>query len=212
MATTIVTGKVRLSYEHIWVAKATIEGGEPKYSASILIPKTDEKTVAAIKEAIKAERNSEWPNKDKRPNNIKNPLKDGDEAVDKNGNPRKECQGHYIINATSKQRPGIINLEKEDILDKSEVYSGCYIRCQISFAPYNLPTSKGVACYLNNIQKLADGKPLGNRKSAKDVFSNDYAPTKEELNDEFGDSNDDADESEQKPRTGKTGKKNNLNF
>ena len=40
----LVTGKVRLSYEHIW-EPASINDSDEKYSVSLIIPKSDTKTV-----------------------------------------------------------------------------------------------------------------------------------------------------------------------
>jgi ABC-type Na+ efflux pump permease subunit len=42
--TKVVTGTVRLSYEHVW-EPASINGGEEKYSASLIIPKSDNSTI-----------------------------------------------------------------------------------------------------------------------------------------------------------------------
>ena len=49
----IITGKVRFSYANVWEPKS-INGGEPKYSVSIIIPKTDEETLKKINVAIEA--------------------------------------------------------------------------------------------------------------------------------------------------------------
>ena len=52
--TKVVTGpETRLSYAHVWEPQS-INGSDPKYSVSLIIPKTDTKTVDAIKQAIKA--------------------------------------------------------------------------------------------------------------------------------------------------------------
>ena len=52
--TKVVTGKdTRLSYANIWEPKA-INGGEPKYSVSVLISKSDKVTIAVISKAIDA--------------------------------------------------------------------------------------------------------------------------------------------------------------
>ena len=48
--TKVTTGKVRLSYTHLFEPHA-IEGNEPKYSVSVIIPKSDTETLKAIKEA-----------------------------------------------------------------------------------------------------------------------------------------------------------------
>jgi len=192
MATRVITGKCRLSYEHIWIARASVQGGDPKYSATILIPKTDMKTYEAIKKAMMIETAAKWSTTV--PQNLKIPLKDGDRALDKDGKQRRETIGHWIITATSHQRPDIVDKDLNDVIDKSAVYSGCYCRFQVAFQAYDLPTSKGIGCYLNNIQKLDDGDRFGSRQSAKDVFARVYehegklvqddSPTDAEVDDE----------------------------
>ena len=80
LKTKVITGIVRLSYEHVW-EPASINGGEPKYSASLIIPKSDKKTVKAIEEAVEAAI-TEGIGKfgGKKPNKaaLKLPLRDGD--------------------------------------------------------------------------------------------------------------------------------------
>ena len=56
------------------------------------------------------------------------------------------------------------------ILDRDEVYSGCYARVSLNFYAFNSNGNKGIACGLGNIQKIKDGEPLGGRSSAADDF------------------------------------------
>ena len=51
--TKVVTGVVRLSYANVW-EPASINGSNPKYSVSLIIPKTDAKTIDAINAAVDA--------------------------------------------------------------------------------------------------------------------------------------------------------------
>lgn len=170
--TKVVTGKCRLSYAHVW-EPSSIDGQAPeKYSASILIQKIDAATVkkiraaqeAAIQEGIK----SKW--KGKKPATLKLPLRDGDEE-----RPDDEAYaGCFFLNANSKQAPGIVDLAKHEIVDTREVYSGCYCRFSINFYPFSTSGNNGVAAGLNNIQKVADGEPLGGSSRAEDDFDDDY--------------------------------------
>ena len=165
--TKVITGKVRLSYAHIWKPVAISEGQEPKYSVCLLIPKSDKETLRKIKAAIVAAKErgkSIWGGKI--PANLKLPLRDGDE--DRPDQP--EYAGHYFINASSKMQPGIVDKNVQPILDSTEVYSGCYARVSINFFPYNQAGNKGIGCGLNNIQKIADGDYLGGRSRPEDDF------------------------------------------
>ena len=162
----LVTGKVRLSYEHVW-EPASINGGDEKYSVSLIIPKSDTKTLNAILDAIEqAKKDGKAKFGGKIPANLKLPLRDGD--IER---PDDEAYADsYFINANSKDKPQIVDKKVQPILDRSEVYSGCYARVSISLYPFNTNGNKGIACGLGNIQKLADGEPLGGRTRAEDDF------------------------------------------
>jgi Protein of unknown function (DUF2815) len=166
--TKVITGKVRLSYAHLFVPTAISEEQEKKYSVCLLIPKSDKETLKKIKNAIEAATEagkSKWGGKV--PANLKTPLRDGDEE---RADDHPEYKGMWFINCSSKQKPGIIDRDRNPILDSEEVYSGCYARASINFYGFNAAGNKGIACGLNNIQKLADGDYLGGRSRAEDDF------------------------------------------
>ncbi|MBS5369957.1 MULTISPECIES: DUF2815 family protein [Bacillota] len=167
--TKVITGvNTRLSYFHGW-EPASINGGEPKYSVSVLIPKTDKETVDAINNAIDAaieEGITKFGGKKPNRAAIKLPLRDGDIERDDDA-----YKGHYFINANSKTAPQIVDKAVKPILDRDEVYSGCYGRVSLSFYAFNSNGNKGVACGLGNIQKIKDGDSLGGRPTAVDDFT-----------------------------------------
>jgi hypothetical protein len=156
----------RFSYLHCWEPDS-VNGGDPKYSVSAIVPKSDAKTVEAIKAAIeqaKKDSVSKWGGKI--PSNLKTPLRDGD--IDR---PDDEAyKGCYFFNANSRQAPQVVDGKVQPILDQSEVYSGCYGRISVTFYGYNSAGNRGVAAGLGNIQKLKDGEPLGGRSKASDDF------------------------------------------
>lgn len=164
--TKVVTGEVRLSYAHIWEPSA-IEGNEPKYSVSVIVSKNDKETLRAIKEAVEEAKEAgkgKWNGKI--PPVLKTPLRDGD--VER---PDDEAYaGCYFFNASSKNKPGIVDENVQPILDQSEVYSGCYARVSVNFYAYNANGNKGVAAGLGNIQKIKDGDSLGGATRAEDDF------------------------------------------
>jgi len=165
--TKVITGKCRLSYAHLFKPWAGETGQEEKYSACIIIPKSDKVTIGKIKAAIEAAKQagiSKWGGKI--PPNLKNPLRDGD--IERPDDPA--FKNSYFLNASSKMKPGIIDRDKQEILDSTEVYSGCYCRFSINFFPFNTAGNKGIGCGLNNVQKVADGEFLGGRARAEDEF------------------------------------------
>jgi hypothetical protein len=173
--TKVITGpKTRWSYANVWEPKAARDGGKPKYSVSLIIPKSDKKTIAKIKAAIQAAYDEgEMKLKGNGKSTpaltaIKTPLRDGDlERPDD-----EAYKDSYFVNANSTTAPGVVDAECNPILTRSEVYSGVYGRASINFYAYNTNGSKGIACGLNNLQKMADGDPLGGKASAESDFSN----------------------------------------
>lgn len=171
--TKVITGpETRWSYANVWDAKS-INGGAPKFSVSLIIPKSDKKTVEKVKAAIQAayeEGQSKLKGNGKSVpalSVIKNPLRDGDK--ERPDDPAYEkC---YFINANSATAPGIVDIDRQPILERSEVYSGVYGRASINFYAFNSNGNRGIACGLNNLQKIRDGEPLGGKACAEDDFA-----------------------------------------
>ena len=156
----------RFSYLHCWEPDS-VNGGDPRYSVSAIIPKSDTRTVEKIRAAIenaKKESLSKWGGKI--PPNLKLPLRDGD--IDRPDDPN--YANAYFVNANSNERPGVVDRRRVPITDPLEVYSGCYVRASITFYPFNTNGNRGVACGLQNIQKWCDGEPLNGRVRAEDEF------------------------------------------
>ena len=173
--TKVITGvKTRWSYANVWQAKS-INGGAPKFSVSLIIPKSDTKTLTAVKNAIQAayeEGQSKLKGNSKSVpalTAIKTPLRDGD-AERPNDEAYKDS---YFINANSATAPGIVDTARNPIIEHSEVYSGVYGRASINFYAFNSNGNKGIACGLNNLQKVSDGEPLGGKTRAEDDFADE---------------------------------------
>lgn len=170
--TSLVTGRIRISYEHLLKAYAQQPGAEEKYSVTILLPKSDIATKQRIDAAISAAINDGVTNKWKgvRPPNIPNPIWDGD-GVRQSGEPfGPECKGCWVFTASSKNRPEVVDANVQPILDSTQIYSGMYARISINFFPYDAAGKRGIGCGLGNVQKLEDGEPLGGRTTAADDF------------------------------------------
>lgn len=165
--TKVVTGTVRLSYANLWEPKS-INGGKEKYSVSVIIPKSDQRTIERIERAVDAaieEGIGKFGGKKPNKKTIKLPLRDGD--VEKDDEAYKDA---YFINANSMTAPQIVDVNVEPILDRSEIYSGVYARVSLNFYAFNVNGNKGVACGLGNVQKVRDGEPLGGRTNASEEF------------------------------------------
>ena len=165
--TRIVTGEVRLSYANIWEPKS-IQGSKPKYSVSLIIPKSDQATLTAINRAIDAAiaaGTAKFGGKKPGKAALKLPLRDGDVERDD-----EAYAGCMFLNANSLNAPQVVDEAVAPILDRAEVYSGCYARVSMNAFPYNYKGKKGISFGLNHIQKIADGDFLGGRSRAEDDF------------------------------------------
>ena len=171
----VITGPdTRWSYANVWEPKS-VNGGAPKYSVSLIIPKSDTKTVAKIKAAIQAayeEGQAKLKGNGKTVPPIaaiKTPLRDGD--IER---PDDETYANaYFINANSAAAPGIVDADCNPVLTRSDVYSGVYGRASISLYAFNSNGNKGIACGLNNLQLMRPGEPLGGKASAESDFATD---------------------------------------
>lgn len=178
MSTKVVTGEVRFSYLHVF-EPAKVEGSdEEKYSVSLIIPKSDTKTIKAIEKAIEIAKEAGKMSKfgGKIPANLKTPLRDGD--IDREDDENyADC---YFINANCKTQPGLVYKNGQRIIDSTDLYSGCYGLASITFYAFNSNGNKGIACGLNNLMKVRDGEPLGGRSRAEDDFADFFEDDDEE--------------------------------
>jgi hypothetical protein len=164
-----------MSYLTVNEPKVPLGGGTPKYSVSIIIPKSDTETVEKIRAAIKAaydEGQAKLKGSSKTLpalEDLKTPLRDGDK--DRKGD--EAYRNCWFVNANSTTKPGVVDADRNPILDSSELYSGIIGRASVNFYAYNSNGNRGIACGLNNIQKLADGKPLGGHSRPEDDFADE---------------------------------------
>lgn len=174
--TKVITGPTtRWSYVNVWEPKANNDG-KLKYSVSLIIPKSDKKTIEKIKAAIQAayeEGQSKLKGNGKSVpalSILKTPLRDGDLE-----RPDDEAYANsYFVNANSNNQPGIVDADRNPVLERTEVYSGVYGRASINFYAFNTNGNKGIACGLNNLQKISDGEPLGGMTRAADDFDDGF--------------------------------------
>ena len=175
----IVLTNVRISYAHLLEPYSNNPSKEPKYSATILVPKSDpankakiDAAIAAATEAARRKYGAAFPA------TPKHSVHDGDGVRPSDGQPfGEECRGCWVFTASSKQRPNIVDTSLAPILNATEIYSGMYANVGITFFGYNAPQNKGIGVGLENIMKTADGDPLGGgRASAEDDFAGMVQP------------------------------------
>lgn len=172
MASKYVSNEVRLSYVTVFEPRS-VNGSDPKYSVTILMPKSDTEGKARLDAAIEAARQDGlqrlWNGIC--PPNLPVAVHDGD-GVRQSGEPfGAECKGHWVLTASSKNAPEVVDEMLNPILEKTSLYSGCFGRVGLNPFAYNSNGRKGISFGLNTVQKLRDGDPLGGgRVSAADDF------------------------------------------
>ena len=163
--TKVMTPKFRVSFPNVLrPGKPMQAGAEPKYGITMLFPKGAD--LSKLKAAAQAACVDKWgADQSKWPKNLRNPFRDQAE---------KEFEGYeagaVFVTATSKQRPGLVDAMVQDIIEEKDFYPGCYARATVNAFCYDQAGNRGVSFGLNNVQKLADGEPLGGRPRATDDF------------------------------------------
>lgn len=172
----VLTGEVRLSYAHLTQPYANPKqpGAKPKYSVTLLIPKTDIATKMDIEQSIEAAAQDAVAKKwgGFRPPQLKSVLHDGD-GVRQDGTPfGEECKGHWVMTASSEQPPQVVGMDNINCqLAPQDIYSGMYARVTVRFFGYANSGNKGVGCGLGNVLKTRDGEPLSGGASAASDFA-----------------------------------------
>ena len=173
MAVTI--NDVRFSYCNLFQPKAPFNNpqGEPKYSVTVLVPKTNTAAKAAIdnaiSQAIDAGVSSKW-------NGVRPPqpaicVHDGDGPRPSDGSAfGEECKGCWVFTASTKQPPFVVDEYVQNIIDPTKVYSGMWGNVNVTFFAYNNAGKKGIGCGLNGVQKIRDGEALGGQITAQEAF------------------------------------------
>ena len=169
----VVLTNVRLSYTHLTEPWGSPGSDKKRYGATILVPKASEDNKAKIDAAIRAATEAARVKYGAAfPAQPKHSVHDGDGVRPSDGQPfGPECRGCWVFTASSDIRPKVVDGNLQDILDPTAIYSGMYANVGISFFGYNNPQNKGVGVSLDNVQKIADGEPLGfTRASVEDDF------------------------------------------
>ena len=165
-----VTNKVRFSFVHVFEPAENLSG-KLKYSASILIPKTDKAGIAAFNTAFEDCKKANMGYfGGSIPKNLKGALRDGDVEKDD-----EVYAGHYFFNANADLKPGVFDENSQEIIDPNEFYSGCYGRASITMFPYDTNGSKGIGYGLSAVKKTEEGTKLGGATASANDFAADFA-------------------------------------
>jgi len=139
------------------------------YSITFLMDKKDPKVIEKIKQMESCISDALVKRfGEKKPAKFYNPIKDGDTETDSEGKPR--YPGQWYFEAKNATKPGLVNADREPILEQEAVWSGCKGRCSIGFVAYDVASKKGVTIYLNNVQLTDNSAPklMGKRSAEMD--------------------------------------------
>jgi Protein of unknown function (DUF2815) len=163
MAKVVTKKPVRLTF-------CFLPDDEGVFRTSVLVPKKDKALITQIEEAIEEAKQygkgAKWGGKI--PRNLKIAFQDGDDTdLDK----YPENEGHFLLNARSKKKVGLVDSDRQPILDADEIYSGCWAYVSVTSFAYD-NESKGVSFFLNNIMKARDDESFGAKAaSAEEDFA-----------------------------------------
>lgn len=216
----VVTPKGRLSYPFLFEPSEG-EDGKRKYRTQLLVPKKNKDgediDFTKINTAIRNCKTIVWgKDKTKWPKNLGSPIRDGDGEDFKEENSKGKMvtkpgyKGMWVISASSNEQaqPKIIDVDKEEITVPSDVYAGCYARLQLIAQEWTWKKKQGIMFVLDGVQKLADGEPFGEKRSAKDMFNEELSDEDlEDLEGDDDDSDDNDDEDDAPPKKKSTKKK-----
>lgn len=165
----VITGKVRFSFLNWRTPRKNELNGKEEFGTELLIPKSDEATIKALKAAMKTALVAKFG--EKFPPKLRNPLKDGDVETKADGSPLADYyKDHMFLRVKSTEAPGTIDAKGETLMDANDFVSGDYGRASITAFAYDQAANKGVSFYLNNLQLLEKGEPFGSKSSASDDF------------------------------------------
>jgi hypothetical protein len=164
------------SFLNLKEPRSIVEGGEPRYSFTLIFDKAAQATpeFRRLEQAIDEALHQKWPNK--LPNGLRSPFRDG---AEKAGKYEGYKAGDLYISPWTKDRPGCVDINRQDIIDWSEFFAGWTARANVRPFAYDQGANKGVGLFLDSVQFLRPGKRLDGRKAASESFPDDVAADEE---------------------------------
>ena len=177
--TKFVTPEGRFSYPYIFEPTTGPKNDQkPKYQCSLVLPKDAPgvaEFMAKIQATVKALIAKQWP--DGPPRGLRAGIKDGDKWVYADSSDLKNVDNPAYINAwivnnaSSKNKPQIVDAACQPIMDQAQLKAGYWGRLSVTIFVYNRPDNKGWSCGLNNVMLTREDEPFGNQSRANDDFA-----------------------------------------
>jgi len=168
-----ITPKFRVAFPALQQPRAFGQQ-DPKYGLVMLIPKSEFKSnwqgiASLVKGAIAKQNWSQEKKTQAWQYCISNLFKDGDAELARG----KEYDGYagcVVIRTATGYQPGTVNLAN-DLIPGTEIYGGSYARASVTAYAWEHMGRVGCSLSPANVQKIEDGTPFGNRRSAEMDFN-----------------------------------------
>lgn len=174
----IVTPEFRGSFVTLFKPRA-FGDNDPKYAITVVLPEGDPFWTKLQKKIDKTAKEKFG----KVPHGMHNPIRRGDETK------YEEWEDYKFIKCESNERPGIVDKDLEDIVDRSEVYSGAFFKASFRLYAWHYPPTnkRGVSIQLDNVMKTRDGEPYSGRSQANEDFADHVDSQGDDMSDDTGD-------------------------
>lgn len=157
---------VRLSFPHLFQAQANADGGQAKFNASFLIPKSD-KQIKMIEDAIVAVAKEKWGAK---ADAVLKQLRASDKVALHDGDTKAQYAGYegcMFISASNATRPLVLDRDKSPLTEEDgKPYSGCYVNATVEIWAQDNSYGKRINAGLGGVQFAKDGDRFGGGTSA----------------------------------------------
>lgn len=165
----VITPQFRVSYAKVFRPEKNSLNDKMEYSLVAIFPPSAD--LAPLNKAIREAAVEKFgADQTKWPKNLRNPVRKNEEREKEGKLPDGYEAGGHFITLKSEQRPGLVDQNRQPIIDETAFYSGCYARAQVRPFGYLQKGNAGVSFGLQNLQKMADGDPLSGRQKAEDAF------------------------------------------
>lgn len=154
---------VRISYPALFNHGSFGGQSTEKYEATFILDKKAHKAeiaeiITQINRLMKEELKTKLPAD-------KVALKDGDESG------KFELEGKYVIKASTKRRPLVLDRDKSPLVEEdNKIYGGCYVNVIFTLWVQNNTYGKRVNAQLDGVQFARDGEPLGDSGLSASAF------------------------------------------
>lgn len=166
----VMTPEFRASYPKVFKPEVNQLSKKTEYSVVALFKKGED--LSALKKAAEDALVEELgADKTKWPKNLKTPFRDQADKEKDGVMPAGHEKGAIFMTLKTQQKPGVVDANVQPIIDEADFYAGCYARATVRARYYDQAGNKGVAFYLQNIQKVKDGEPLSGRAAAESEFA-----------------------------------------